>query len=145
MKPARPLILTCTLGLLLTACADPTMTNTLTMLNEEAIQSGNPYRWESAPIDGNASTAHRTLIGTRGKSAADPVLKEDILAAIGLSGQQQSAPAANQLKEVRIVAQTASSSTEVWVFDGQGDPTAYMVTLTASQDGGTDIQVTGPW
>ncbi|MEL7476198.1 MAG: hypothetical protein AAGJ55_08200 [Cyanobacteria bacterium J06555_12] len=128
---------------LLGACASQSASNAVNLMNQELIQSGSPYRWQTEQVSGGTAMT-KLLIGTPGNTAADEVLQRDIisqLAAVDASGVASS----DRPKEIRIISRTDVAAEEVWVFDGGEKDLVFVIILHSSDAGGTDIKGTGPW
>lgn len=129
--------------LLVAACAGTTARNAVGLLNEQAIESGSPYRWESEQVDGG-SIFRKVLTGEPGQTLADETLRRDIIAEIAASGANGPGPA-DRPKEIRVVSQSILGAEEIWVFEGPDGDLVYVVILQTSNDGGTDLNISGPW
>ena len=131
----------------MTSYADPTAKKAARLANEHAIRSGSPFRWEIQPeqTPHGGAILRRVMIGSPGVTAADAVLKRDVLANIKNNEGETTNRQSEEPKEIRIVSQTAVSSTEIWVFDGLEKDIVYVVKFQAGDAGGTTMEITGPW
>ncbi len=134
------------IGLMVGCAGNPTAENAVRMANEDAERSGNPYRWVAKVGDNGTAIMRKRLIGTPAPTAADPVLTDDVLAAIEKLEVQAGMSGKLQLIETRRVSIEAGGVREVWVISrGNKNNAAYTVTMVPSPKGGVDLSINGPW
>ena len=95
-------------------------------------------------MDGGAGF-ERVLAGTPGDTVADETLRNDVLKAIGNLEQKLGGSQSPTLVEVRQLGQDHGKYGEVWVISRGGRRIAYTVLLQSSAQGGSDLDVKGPW
>lgn len=81
-------------------------------------------------------------------AANSPALKADVTKNIGMAEKQIGGVAAPDIIEVRCVSITQAPVLrvkEVWLVLRGGDKIAYTVVMKANPNGGTDLEIHGPW
>ncbi len=129
------------------ACAtreDPQ--ETVRRANASLEQSGAPFRWKSTDAGEGSFAVERVLIGTPAPSLADVKLQADIRTLIGRAETMKSRSADLRVVETRTLPPDGPSARETWVIDaGKNGRQAYLIVLTPSVSGGTEISLSGPW
>ncbi len=132
-----------TLLLLITAagCANSEASYAIKRANREAIANGSPFRLHAETVNG-ATVFVRTMLDVpHGPTAADSVLKTDILALIKKAegSQRRGEP---KIEDTRILP----DGREVWLLKNKaiGQGVAYVITLNPTSVGGTTILMDGP-
>lgn len=132
-------------GLMVGCAGNSTVKNAARMANEGAEKSGSSYRWVVEEHDSRTAIVDKQLIGTPAPTAADQVLKKDVLTAIEKLEVQSGATGQPKLIETRRVSIGSDAVTEVWVVSRDVKNVAYTVTMRPSPNGGVDLSISGPW
>ena len=124
------------------ACStNPTLTNAMRKLNNEAVRSDSFLRYRITE-SGNGIESYD--ISTPAATAANAVLKEDVMKAISSSEVEGSDGSPPKLLESRYFKAVPNGVQEVWVVKQGGKELRYLVEMVSSPNGGTDIRVEGP-
>ena len=120
-------------------CENAAAVNATNLVNRQNETRGFPFRWVTQSVSGGTMMSLVMIDLPSGPTSADAVLKQDILALIAKAEltKNRTNPEVDDVKLMK-------DGREVWILKSGTDGIAYIVTLKASPQGGTDVQLNGP-
>jgi hypothetical protein len=129
-------ILVSLLSVTLAGCVHPPADLGASQQNREWEDSGWPFRWKIAKINGGTSMTRAMLPLPSGRTKADAALKQEILNHIGKAWFYQHVRPA-ELEDVRLMP----DGREVWILKDPTGGRAYVITLFSSPRGGRRFSI----